>query len=179
MKKFLLCIPLLLMIAFELFVGINLFNDPVAFTQNVIVIFGVFMLILAVWGLIRWLRERSVNRAHTFTLVGAIIDLLIGILCVLKSDTVIKIFPILAMAYGVVMVIMGIYKIRNYIAVRTIGFRRPFLALIGGILTIILGVVIFLHPFTTMELIWQYAGIMLIMEAAFDLCTILFGVALF
>ena len=45
MRKFLLCIPLVLMIVFELIVGINLFQDPVSFTENMIVVFGVFMIV--------------------------------------------------------------------------------------------------------------------------------------
>ena len=179
MKKFLFCIPVILMIIFEAYIGINLFNDPVNFTQGMIVVFGWFMIVLAVLGLIRWLRARSSNRAHTYTIVGAVVDCLIGILCIAKSDAVINIFPILAMAYGVAMVIMGIYKIRNYLTIRTFSFRRPFLFLLGGILTIALGVIIFLHPFTTTELIWQATGIMLIVEAVYDLATLIFGIALF
>lgn len=175
MKKFLLCVPILALIAFELIVGINLFNDPVTFTLNAIVVFGVFMLVLAVLGLIRWLKTRDTVRFSSLTLAGVIVDLLIGILCIVRSDIVLGIFPVLAMFYGIVMVIMGIYKIRNYITIRSLGFHRPFIVLLSGILTIMLGIVIFLNPFTAVEALWQYIGIVMIVEAAMDLVSLIFG----
>lgn len=179
MRKFLLCIPLVLMIVFELIVGINLFQDPVSFTENMIVVFGVFMIVLAVLGIFRWMRARSRSKiVSKLTLAGAVIDLLIGIICLTASESVIKIFPFMVMVYGIVMIIMGFYKIRNYIALRSVGIPRSFLALVGGVLTIVLGVIVFLHPFTTTEVIWQSTGIMLIASAVVDFITLIFGMVL-
>ena len=108
MKKFLLCLPILAMIVFELVMGISLLNDPVDFTQKAIVIFGVFMIVLAVLGLVRWMKARGTSSFAALILAGVILDLLIGLFCVTRSDLVLDLFPVFAVFYGIVMVVMGI-----------------------------------------------------------------------
>lgn len=175
MKKFLLCLPILAMIVFELIMGISLLNDPVDFTQKAIVIFGVFMIVLAVLGLVRWMKARGTSSFAALILAGVILDLLIGLFCVIRSDLVLALFPAFAVFYGIVMVVMGIYKISNYFSVRTVGFHCPFIVLLSGILTVILGVLVFLYPFSAIIALWQYIAIVLIVEACVDLFALIFG----
>ena len=93
----------------------------------------------------------------------------------IRSDLVLDLFPTFAVFYGIVMVVMGIYKISNYFSVRTVGFRRPFIVLLSGILTVILGVLVFLYPFSAIMALWDYIAIVLIVEACVDLFTLIFG----
>ena len=166
---------LLVFIFFEVYAGIRLLSDPVDFTNSVIVFFGIIMLIVGVVSLIRALKMKSGGLPYTMTLVGAILDLVIGIICVAFSKNVVSLFPILAMFYGVAMVIFGVNKIRQYAVLKDLQVPRAWILLVSGILTIILGVIVFLHPFSTTELIWMWAGIFLIAEGVCDLFALIFS----
>ena len=52
-------LPLLLLIVFELAVGILLFLKPVEFTQGIIITLGVLLLVLGVIDLIRFFRDKK------------------------------------------------------------------------------------------------------------------------
>ena len=46
---------------------------------------------------------------------------------------------------------------------------------LSAVLSIILGVVVFLNPFSATEAAWLYTGIFLIVEGVMDLFTFIFG----
>ena len=159
-KKILAYLTLLFFIFFEVYAGVRLLTNPVDFTSSVIVFFGIFMLVVGVVSII---------------LFGGIFDLIIGAVCVFLSDKVVSLFPVMVMIYGIIMVISGIHKFRNYLALRDAGLRRSWLVVVSAILTIILGVIVFLNPFTATATAWTYAGIFLIVEGVADLFTFIFS----
>lgn len=175
MSKFLRIAGLCIFFLFEVYAGLQLINDPVTFTNNVIIVFGIIMLIIGVLSLIRALRAKSSGLAHRLTLFGAVLDLIIGVVCVAGSKYIVDMIPVLAMVYGFIMVIMGINKVRNYAVLRDLGFRRSWLVLLSALLTIVLGAIIFLNPFLATELVWTYIGVFLIVEGVMDLIAFLFG----
>lgn len=79
------------------------------------------------------------------------------------------------MIYGIFMVIAGIHKIRNYLVLKDFGINRSWLVVLSAILSIILGIVVFLNPFTATEAAWVYVGVFLIVEGVFDLFSFIFG----
>ena len=162
-------VPSIIMILFELFVGIMLFRDPTGFTNRVVVLFGIFMLVLGVMDLIKAYRFKTVYGPDKAYLAGAIADLVLGMICILGSKILLGVFPMLVVLYGIFLIITGFYKGRNYFSLRRAGFRPHLLALISAAAAIVLGVILVLHPGSTAETLWSFAGVVLIVEALLDL----------
>ncbi len=174
-KKILGILTIVFFIFFEVYAGIRLLTSPVEFTNNVVVIFGIVMLVIGLVSVIRALQAKSNGFPFRLGVFGGVIDLIIGVICVFFSQKVIDFFPVLVMIYGIIMVVAGINKIRNYLFLKDLGINRSWLLVLSGILTIILGVVVFLNPFPAMETAWAVTGVLLIVEGVVDLLTLIFS----
>lgn len=169
MNKFQRCLIIFLFIFFEVYFGVRLLTAPADFSANAITVFGIVMLLVGAVSLYWALSLKSMQLPYKLSLTCGIIDLILGVIFVAFSPKVVGAFPIFAKIFGVIMVIMGISKIRNYIVLQTWGLPRDFLWLLGAILTIVLGVVIFMNPFAAVELTWTWTGYFLVFTGALDL----------
>ena len=174
-KKILGILTIVFFIFFEVYAGIRLLTSPVEFTNSVVVIFGIVMLVIGVVSVIRALQAKSNGLPFRLGLFGGVIDLIIGAICVFFSQKVVDFFPVLVMIYGIIMAVAGIHKIRNYLLLKDFGINRSWLLLLSGILTIVLGVVVFLNPFPAMETAWAVTGVLLIVTGAADLFALIFS----
>lgn len=174
-NRFLRILLLIAFIFFEVYAGVRLLTDPEGFTNSVIIIFGIVMVVIGVISLIRALRAKSYGVPSTLGLVGALVDLAIGIVCLVFSKNVIKLFPVLAMIYGIFMVIMGINKMRQWAVLHDFKVPRAWILLVSAILSIVLGIIIFLNPFTTTEVVWMWTAIFLIVTGVIDLFALIFS----
>ena len=77
-----------------------------------------------------------------------------------------------AILYGVMLVISGIYKIYNYIQIRKLKLPVSAMNVVSGVLAAALGIVVILYPHTAVITVWQLTGILLIVEAVLDILTI-------
>ena len=164
-------IPIILLILFELIVGILLFVNPEGFTAAAITCFGIVLLAIGVIYLIRFLREKN----QYPTLVLALVSLVIGFICTFLTSLVMGLFAVVAVIYGVILIVSGVYKFKAHRDAKRLGLPTIPLALISAILSIILGLVIVVNPFTTTKVLWSFAGISLIVEAVVDFCSMIFG----
>ena len=178
MNKITRLLILLPFIFFEVYAGAFLLIDPITFTNNAIIVFGIVMLIAGLIGLIRALKASSNRRPNTMQLVASILDLIIGFVCVAYSPFVLAHIPDFVKICGVIMVIFGIYKLRHYALLNDLHVPHAWILLVSAILTIVLGIIVFLNPFTTTDMIWTWTGIFLICEGAADLATLLFSLFL-
>ncbi len=169
MNKFTRCLAIIAFILFEAYAGYRLLTAPADFSNSAVTVFGVIMLIVGAISLFWMATLKSMALPHKLTLICGIIDLILGIVCIVYSRKVVEAFPVFVKIYGVFMVIMGISKLRDYITLQVWGLPRKFLWLIGAILTIALGVVIYMNPFTALEVGFAWAGYFLIGTAVFDL----------
>ena len=175
-KKFFGYLTIIFFIFFEVYSGIRLLTNPIDFTNSVIFIFGIIMLIIGVISIVRALKIKSDSgMPYRLGLFGGILDLIIGVLCTFFSQKVLGLFPVLLMIYGIFMVIAGIHKIRNYLVLKDFGINRSWLVVLSAILSIILGIVVFLNPFTATEAAWVFVGVSLIVQGVFDLFSFIFG----
>ena len=171
MRKTLACLTIIAFIVLEVYAGVRLLTDPADFSALLVSIFGVFMIIFGLISVIHALQIRSDSRSrlpYKLSFLGGIIDIIIGVACIVLKEKIVGLIPGLMMIIGIIMVISGIQKIRNYLLLRDYGIRRSWLAVLNAILTIILGVLVFLNPFTATEIAWTYTGYALIFEAIFD-----------
>ena len=171
-------LPLCLLILFELAVGILLFIDPVGFTFAITIGFGILLLAASAFAFIRYFTDRrAMGKGNVLTLFLAILTLLIGCVCTFASGWVLGLFAIAAMVYGVILTVAGIFKLASYVERRQSKLHPPILSLIGALVSIVLGLFILINPFGAVDILWQIAGIALIVEAVFDLVGLIDGLA--
>ena len=169
MSKFQRYLAIIVFILFEVYAGIRLLTAPTEFSNSAVIAFGVVMLVIGAISLFWALTLKSMGLPNKLAMICAVIDLILGVVFVAFSQKVVGAFPTFAKIYGVIMVIMGISKLRDYIVLQVWGLPRKILWLIGALLTIALGVFIFLFPVTTVEAAWMWAGYSLLFSAALDL----------
>ncbi len=178
MEKFKRILPAILMILFEAAVGVMLLIDGERFTGTIFIIFGVLMLLLGIISLVRTLlAARNGLVISSFALVMSVILIAVGAFFAAASGYVLSVVGFIATVYGLILIISGIFKMADYLTLRTVGFRSGF-AIFSIVVTIMLGVLIAFNPFGTAQLFWTVLGIMLISSAVLDIISlIIFGSA--
>lgn len=171
-------LPIIFLIILEIVVGIFLLVNPDTFTRVVIIIFGIVMLLVGLSALIRYLRGRKSGAASPLTLIGAIIGLILGAICLFASGVIIGLISIIAIVYGIILIIAGCFKIQSFFDARRAGFSNSgtVLLLVSGIIMIVFGIILVFHPFGTIEVLLQIGGIVLIAEAVIDLVTLILAI---
>ena len=179
MEKFKRLLPTILMILFEVVIGILLLIDGERFTGVIFVIFGVLMLVLGLISLIRTLlAARGGNVISSFALVMSIILITIGAFFTAASGSVLGVVGFIATIYGLILVISGVFKLADYLTLRAAGIGSGF-AIFSVIISIVLGILIAFNPFGTAQIFWTVLGIMLIASAVLDIISlIIFGNAM-
>lgn len=164
--------PVILFILFELAVGILLLIDPEAFTKTVLMCFGIVLIVIGAIYLYRVLKDRN-EGVSGITMAISLASFLVGALCFTFPSVVMGLFAVVAIIYGVILIVSGIYKAKNYSDAKKAGTHVPAVSLISSILSVALGVVIIVNPFKTVHVLWIFTGISLIFEAALDFVAVL------
>ena len=176
MKNWKYILPLVVLILFELMIGVLLFLKPEEFTKTMIVIFGFVLIVFGAVFLIQFLTEQKENGSKKWELlVLAIAVLGLGALCAAASGFVLKLFAIPAVLYGIFLIIAGIFKGRAFFVMRSEGIKAPFLLFISALLSIALGCLLVLHPFESVVVLWRIAGLSWILGAIGDGVSLIFG----
>lgn len=165
-------IPVILFILFELAVGILLLVDGDALTTTVLICFGIILMVIGAVYLIRFLRERGAGKANYLTLIMSVLSLFVGAVCVIFPGFVKGLFTVIAIIYGVILIVMGVYKTKTYNDAKSEGASPSFLTLISAVLSLVLGVVVIVNPFKADGALYVFAGISLIFEAALDFAAV-------
>ena len=173
MKVLKVNISIIILILFEAAVGILLLVNPEAFTRMIIILFGIILLAIGVTYLIQYLLEKKEDINNPLFLLIAIVALTIGAVCSFCSGAIIGLITAIAIIYGVILIILGIYKLHNYHCTKKAGFPVSKISFISGAIAVILGIVITVYPKNAALSIWQLAGIMLIIEAVIDFISII------
>ncbi len=181
MNKFLSYFTLLALIFLEVYCGVRLLTAPAEFSVSLITIFGIIMLIIGIISILRSLQVKTDSRnllPYRVGLFGGLLDLIIGVLCIVFREKIVSLLPGMMILVGIIMVIAGIQKIRNYLFLKDHGIHRPWLVVLSAVLTIILGVIVLLNPFTATATAWTYGGYFLIIEGVVDLFVLIFSIFL-
>lgn len=179
MSTFKRLLPTIVMLLFEAVIGVMLLTDGERFTKIIFIIFGVVLLICGLINLIRaLLAGRNGGSIPTLQLVGAVILLAIGAFFTAASDNVLPIVSAFTLIFGIVLAFSGMLKLIEFFSIRSAG-GVTWIAAIGAIVTIIIGIVIAFNPFGSTEVMWKIMGILMLVSVAFDIISlIIFSVAL-
>ena len=174
MKKLKFILPVLIIILFEITVGVLLFIEPVAFTSTVIICFGVISVINSIIFLVYFFVTKKRNSsANPLNIFVSVVSFIVGVICIFFTGWVMGIFVVLAMIYGCLLIVSGIYKVFVFFDMRSAGLRASFMMLLAAVASIILGTVVVLHPFSAQTMMWRFTGAALVGEGVFDLFSLI------
>lgn len=198
MEKVKKSLPAILLILFEIAVGVMLLINPEQFTIAVFIIFGSVLILCALVMLIRYLKERKAaekafedaqkkakkeNKAAVIEpvkvsilpLIAAIATFVIGAVFAFGAPALYTLTLLLVIFYGAIMIIKGIFKIADYISLRKEKAGVSALRLIVGILSAIVGIVMIIFSSGARDIMFIVAAVSLLVEAAMDIATLVLG----
>ena len=165
----------ILMCLLEVLVGVLLLIDPIGFTSTIIIVVGAGLLLTGLVLIIRYFRSDPAEGALTQRLFKGLLMLLGGLFCVLRSKWFVATFPLLTILYGAAILVSGVGKIQWTADMLRFGRKRWYLPAASAVCSLAFAAVILFNPFTTTEILWSFTGIVLIVEAAFDIIAIALG----
>ena len=164
---------LVLMSALYLGLGVFLLMKPTTALNIVCYALGAVVLACAAVQLIRYfVVERGVFQSQ-LTLISGIICLALGAFLILRSDIVVSILPIV---FGLFVIFDSISRVQNALDLRRCGYSSWKSFLLLPVLSVVLGVIMILNPFGTMETLVMAIGIILIVEGSINLLSALYTV---
>lgn len=175
MSRWKILLPAILLIIFEIAVGVLLLVNPIEFTKWVIFALGVILLIIAIAFLVSFIRARKAGESGLGTEIGAIVCFIIGAFCVIFSLT--NAFLVLMDAfyvlYGIILFVFGLNKIISFAVTRRKDAVISWFNIFSGIIALVLSVLIVFYPQTAAIAVWIIIGIGLLVEAVFDIIAVI------
>lgn len=165
----------LLMCIAEILIGILLLIDPVGFTAGILVVLGVVITILGIGSLVAYFRADPVEAAQKSGLAKGLLLVLLGLFCVFRFEWFIAAFPLLTAIYGILTLALGISKVQWAVDMLRLKQKYWFVAVIGAVLTLLFAALILANPFASTAILWTFIAVTLIVEAAIDILTFIFG----
>ncbi|MBQ6153609.1 MAG: DUF308 domain-containing protein [Ruminococcus sp.] len=174
-SKWKLLLPAILVILFEAAVGVMLLINPLGFTRWVIFALGALLVILSIVFLVIFIRARKAGEKALGPEIGAIICFIIGAFFMIFSQTeaVIGLINSFYIFFGIVIFIVGLNKIISFIVRRHNDTMISWFNIFSGIIALGLGVLIVFFPRESAGIAWTIMGISLLLEAVFDIVSVI------
>ena len=164
---------LILMSILYLALGIFLLMVPGTALNIVCYALGGVVLACAAVQLVRYFAvERGVFQSQ-LTLISGLVCLGLGAFLIIRSDLVVRILPIV---FGLFVIFDSLGRIQNALELRRCKYSSWKGFLLLAVLSIVLGIVMILDPFGTMETLVMAIGVILIIEGALNLLSALYTV---
>lgn len=160
---------------FELVVGLLLMINPVGFTSTIILVAGVILMIAGLACVVKYFKADAKEAAVSQNLMKGLASMLVGGFCAFKSHWFIATFPVLTMIYGVVILMTGLSKVQLAVDMLRMKNKHWFWAAINAVVSIICAIIVLGAPFTSAAVLWVFTGVSLIVEAVFDVVTLIAG----
>lgn len=157
---------------FEILVGILLLINPEKFTTAIVSVFGIVLIAVGLICVIGYFRMDAVRAAASQSLLKGLSALIAGIFCVTRSDWFIAAFPVLAILYGVAVLISGLVKIQWAVNIIRLKLGKWGLPALSAVISLICSIVILKNPFGAAYILWIFTGISLIVEAVLDIAAL-------
>ncbi len=163
----------IIMCIIEIVVGILLLVNPVGFTAGIIIAAGIALMVNGIFNVIQYFRRSPEVAAVGQLLMRGLISLLAGAFFTFNPQWFIITFPMIAILYGIAVLIGGLRKVQMTIDMFRLKNTKWWWGAISAGISVICAVVIINNPFSTTVALWWFTGISLIVEAVFDAVTLI------
>ncbi len=157
----------------EALAGILLLINPMHFTAGIIIAAGVALMVDGLLNVIRYFRSSPEEAAASRLLMRGLVALLAGGFCAFNPGWFVAAFPVIAILYGITILIVGLGKVQNTMDMIRMKNPKWWWGAISAVISIVCALVIISNPFSSTVVLWWFAGISLIVEAVFDLVTLI------
>ena len=154
-----------------LLIGLALLIWPAHSLRLVCYLFGAVILIKGVTSI--WAFAHSAERFffNYFGLVFGVAACALGLFLLVKPDTIVSVLPVLV---GIFIILDGLVRLQSALELRRANSSKWYSLLILAGLSAVLGIVIFVNPFKTAEILVMAIGIVLIIEGVLNLGSIFY-----
>lgn len=160
---------------FEIIVGILLLIDPIGFTTGIVTVAGIVLLLGGLFFTVKYFLSDVEAASAGQYLAKGLVAVLAGAFCAFNSDWFVVTFPMLTIVYGIVALVMGLYKVQLTVDMLRRKNKKWFISGIGALISIVCGAVILGSPFGTVAVLWTFTGVSMIVEAVVDIVAFIFG----
>ena len=158
----------------EILIGILLLIKPIGFTKGIIIIVGAILIILGIINIVKYVTSDIFQSIKEQSLSTGLIFVTIGLFCVLRTNWFIITFPVLTILYGIMIFIMGLKKVQWSIDLVRLKRKHWFIVGLSAVTSIMFAIIIMNNPFSTTAILWQFTGIILIIESILDVIALVF-----
>lgn len=149
--------------------GLALIINPDFATVTICLIVGWVLFISGAASVVLYLMGRR-RMFGVVDLVRAVVELVLGLFIVLNPDSVVRFLGIL---FAAILMIHGIQDLSEAFAVRRYGDDRWIVTLALGVLSVLLGLLIFWNPFASSAFLMTVVGVALVYDGVSDLVIVL------
>lgn len=145
-----------------LLIGLAIFLmlKPMEIISTLIKIIGIFILICGVFDFANYLIKKE-NKLVDYGLIKGVMELTIGIMFIFKHELLIDLFPSLL---GIIIVFINIFKLQMSLNLKDLNDKNYLTGIIISSLSIILGIIILINPFETVEIVVIVSGAVLLLS---------------
>lgn len=147
-------------------VSLFLIFKPVKSLEFIVLIFGVILIANGLMRIVSYFNIDEEMRLMSLDLLEGIITILTGTLTLVYRQDLISVFPVIL---GIWIIAKNIVKLQFAINLSTIPNSSWGWLIVLSILTIILGIIIIINPFSTLIAITLLSGILLLVTELCDL----------
>lgn len=160
----------------QIVVGILLLINPTGFTAGILIAAGVAAVVAGIFSIVKYVRLPAVQAASEQCLTRGILLIGIGVFAICKYDWFISVFSILAVLYGLGILLSSIARIQW--TVDMLRVHRPYWWLMGidAAVMALLGILIIANPFAAVSVPWVFVAIALFVGAVIDLAYVVMDV---
>ncbi len=159
----------IVMCLFEILAGILLLINPVVFTSGIIVALGIILLISGLLAIISYFKTEPAEASMKQTLAKGLAMSAAGLFGIVQYQLFVESFSILAVLYGMIILMMGFTKIQWAVDLLRIKREKWYLAAAGALLSVVSAIIILMNPFQSTKYLWIFVGVSLILEAVADI----------
>ena len=156
----------LLTILFLIVVGILLLANPVTFGMVIVKIAGILLALLGLVDIVRYLRTKPEEAAKGHRFYSGAVSITAGCFCFFATEWFIQVFPVLAVLYGLLQVMLGFRKLQDTMDALRLKESDWYFQAISSAVFLLCGFVTVLNPGMTAVSIWVFTGVAMIVEGA-------------
>lgn len=133
---------------------------------------GGALIVMGIFQLISFLRGERLGFYNKFVMMMGIVLVLLGIWICAQPRIVLSIIPVVV---GIIVLIHGLMDIQYTLDIKKAGSEKWWIALIAEVLTLIVGLLLVLNPFTVYEITMVLVGVAMLYDGGSDLALLLFS----
>ncbi len=162
---------MILLSVIYLALGLVLLMWPEAVKNAICYVIGGIVALAGIVQIVRFLAVRERLFFAPITLIFGIVCLALGLFLIVRSDIVWTVLPIV---FGLFVIFDSILRIQNALELKRSAAASWWMFLLLALLSIALGVVMIYDPFGSTDLLIMAIGVILLVEAALNLCSSLY-----